>query len=1196
MNQSTATTLINQTFNAPFDEAAFTQLAANLLNKVDRSKAVGLRAGNIIPQAYRGHISTYRRPFVYIDPNGERVDVLIVRLAKPVSLERARTMQRNFIAHYITQLAHDQSVDGVLAAFYHPDVADWRFSLVKLEYLFGDEGAEEKLTPARRYSFLVGPNEPTHTAARQLLPLLVEDGRLPTLDQLTDAFRIEVVGQRFFEAYKELFLRLVEALNEQIAQDPTLRRDFERAAVHLPDFAKKLLGQIVFLYFVQKKGWLGVAPGDLWGSGPRDFLRRLFERQDGVAYDNFFDDLLEPLFYRALAIKRTGDRYQIGDFVCQIPFLNGGLFEPMGSYDWQNTHLRLPNRLFSNRQDAHDDQGSGILDVFDRYNFTVWEEEPLEKEVAVDPEMLGQVFENLLEVEDRKSKGAFYTPREIVHYMCQESLINYLDSQIGPISPPIGAIGPISPPTRAEITVLVRQGALALQQDAAKEAGLQKGEYVLPAAVRAYAQPLDAALADIRLCDPAIGSGAFPVGMLHEIVQARLALSTHLGDQRPDRFSKPVRSSVRSAYELKRHAIQQSIYGVDIDAGAVEIAKLRLWLSLVVDESYYDDIQPLPNLDYKIVQGNALLGVEKNLFNLDLFNRLDRLKQQFFDATHRHEKRTLKAQIDQLIELLTGEQKTFDFEVYFHEVFAAKGGFDVVIGNPPYLRIQGIRKSNPKLANQYKALYKSATGSFDLYALFVERGLKILAAQGFLNFIMPDKWTNAGFGKGLRSVIAKGQHGFRLISFGAHQIFHASTYTSLLWLTKQAYKHLQYFQFDRDFLTGQELKNALYNLKPDNFNPIPASRLSADVWVLTNRAVGNVLERMSKQPRRLSQVFEKIFQGIATSKDSVYFLYDCHHDGKFIEGYSKELDKRVHIESGLMKPLLKGDQVHRYVTLRSNSFVLFPYRLYLQDGKEIASVMSPDYIQERFPHGWDYLLMCEEAIKGRERGRLAKDVDWYRYIYPKNSTLFQKEKLVSPDISLGGNFAYDVEGRFYMTTTVYGYIKYPHIIESYNFWLALMNSKLLWFYLQNTGTVLANNYFRYKPAYLESFPVPSRLSTQQAKAFDTLVDYIIYVRDHVNIKKAANARDAVMVNYFEQIIDALIYELYFTDELHQHDRQVTQHLTVEDLPSVKQLRGDKISELRQVFERLFERNHPLRQAIFYLDGIETVRIIEGQQK
>ena len=230
------------------------------------------------------------------------------------SLDRARTMQRNFIAHYLKQ-EHDEAVEAVLVAFYHDDVPDWRFSLVRLEYAFGDEGVEEKLTPVRRYSFLVGPTEPSHTAVQQLLPFLVNDAANPTIDQLATAFQIEVVSKQFFEAYKELFLQLVESLESTLAQDPTVAADFKRADVHLPSFAKKLLGQIVFLYFVQKKGWLGVQPEQAWGTGPKDFLRRLFERSQETVNGDFFNDYLEPLFYDALALRcAPDDRFTLNGY------------------------------------------------------------------------------------------------------------------------------------------------------------------------------------------------------------------------------------------------------------------------------------------------------------------------------------------------------------------------------------------------------------------------------------------------------------------------------------------------------------------------------------------------------------------------------------------------------------------------------------------------------------------------------------------------------------------------------------------------------------------------------------------------------------------------------------------------------------------------------------------------------------------
>jgi len=312
--------------------------------------------------------------------------------------------------------------------------------------------------------------------------------------------------------------------------------------------------------------------------------------QIAQAGGSYYHDFLQYLFYEALACERKGqdDPGYYQRFQCRVPFLNGGLFE--ADYDWQNETIELPNSLFHNDEKTKaGDVGTGILDVFDRYNFTIKEDEPLDKEVAVDPEMLGKVFENMLEVTERKSKGAFYTPREIVHYMCQESLIHYLDNRVNNYDETFQPIDSDQPllfggltdrkgqpkleivnqdgirVPKEELETLIRKGHLALENDTrvlSKGKETETYKFQLPEAVRNYAKEIDAALADIKVCDPAIGSGAFPVGLLHEIVNTRLALAPHSGND-------------QSAYDLKRHAIAESIYGVDIDASAIDIARLR---------------------------------------------------------------------------------------------------------------------------------------------------------------------------------------------------------------------------------------------------------------------------------------------------------------------------------------------------------------------------------------------------------------------------------------------------------------------------------------------------------------------------------------------------------------------------------------------------------------------------------------------
>ncbi len=795
MDKDSAKKLIRETFQNPFDKGRFVSFVKNLLNHIE--DAPFTYQGNLIPDSYKPYISKYERIGKY--HNGEnRIDILIVHLNREKSIERARTTQRKFIAGYLQgKYGSSNDKEAAIVAFVSPSEADWRFSLVKMDYRLeeGEDGkvkVKQELTHARRFSFLVGKNENSHTAQSQLEPILSDDENNPSLKQLEEAFSIEKVTKEFFEKYRDLFLKLKESLDEIVKKDEKVKADFEEKGVDTVDFAKKLMGQVLFLYFLQKKGWFGVKSGEKWGSGSKHFLRELFAKKHGD-YKNFFNDILEVLFYAALRNDRSHDDHYFSQFRCKIPFLNGGLFDPTNDYDWYGTDILLPDEVFSNDfKTKEDDTGTGVLDVFDRYNFTVKEDEPLEKEVAIDPELLGKAYEKFnairpdnyeefqaalkngkkgAENKFNKKFGVYYTPREIVHYMCKQSLINYLHAELeGKVSKEAIAFLIIDGENHIEYLKTAK-----IKKDENPD---YKGEYKetkFSNELKEYADKIDDLLSQIMICDPAIGSGAFPVGMMTEIIKARLFfLET---EYLPSAYiNNHKEKQKRNVYNFKRECIEKSLYGVDIDPGAVEVAKLRLWLSLVVDEEDIRQIKPLPNLDYKIVCGNSLLGVQTDLFNNQLFVELERLKPLYFDETNPTKKQEYKKRIDDLISQITDGHTEFDFEVYFSEVFHEKKGFDVVIANPPYVRQE-------TLGNEFKKLMKKnypevANGIADLYVYFFAIAFRLFKSKGTITFITPNKYLKTKYGLQLRNTLRKYQID-KIIDFFELPVFEAANDTAI---------------------------------------------------------------------------------------------------------------------------------------------------------------------------------------------------------------------------------------------------------------------------------------------------------------------------------------------------------------------------------------------------------------------------------
>lgn len=801
---------------------------------------------------FSSHIEASSHVGYYTTPDNKKLIIYSVKLKKESYVENSRSTHRS----YAKQLIENSNSEAALVAFYTENDPKWRLSFVRLDYEMTMDKGKMKLTanmtPAKRYSFLVGKDEPCHTAIDRFRTFIQDKNYNPTLDELEEAFSVEAVTKEFFNQYCEKFKQILAHLEDN--------HDFvEEAAQHnftAAQFAKKLMGQIVFLYFLQKKGWLGVNAwpkvldekaykkafyargskskqlipviyrqaedgnfyltrsgleslnvadeeilancviGSPWGTGPRNFMRKLFN-EAVKKKANFFDDYLEPLFYNALNVNRGEQGYD-PDLHCRIPFLSGGLFEPIDGYDWEHNDFAIPNEIFSNRQSDNPRTGDGILDVFDRYNFTMSEDEPLEREVAIDPEMLGKVFENLLEVKDRKAKGAFYTPREIVHYMCQESLINYLKNAVQV--------------DENSIRDFILYGDFMKDEDTLKKNRQGNGELMIsPELFKVDTEgnivvnrlnDIDNALQEIRVADPAVGSGAFPLGMLNEIVRARQNISAYMAIGMKASQIKMMYSLERSPYVLKRETIRNCIFAADIEPSAVDIARLRLWLALVIDDEVNGDVfghanpLPLPNLECNIVCGNSLIdefegvplinqskliSTEKNgQLNLGMaefepiVKKLIEVQDELFkceDTNKKHELlesiNTLKNTIciSQIEDNGKAEKEVIEkykestrmaskpyvlWQIDFARVFREKGGFDVVIGNPPYVDSEEMTRSMPKLREYYTSKYETAKGNWDLFVLFIERAYTLADRNGYFSYIVPNKLIAAPYTKKIR--------------------------------------------------------------------------------------------------------------------------------------------------------------------------------------------------------------------------------------------------------------------------------------------------------------------------------------------------------------------------------------------------------------------------------------------------------------
>ena len=1022
--------------------------------------------------------------------DGESIAIYEIELTDNVDIER----NRRGIRDMLTTDWRNMGYAGAFMFCYRQNESVLRFSYVSESWSFADDGTYKKdSTDTRRFTYLLGEGHRSRTAIQQFEGLKKSN---LSLKDLTKAFSVDAVSDMFFDDYKQQYEdiiafitgkrmvkvsnkweeRVVGEPNETIFSEFRVFSDTEKA---IRDYVKKLMGRLVFLQFLQKKGWLGVPVNSKWGDGDPEFIQHLFEKTNDK--DNFVDNVLEPLF-NDINSEREGDiaSSAVGKDI-RVPYLNGGLFEPDAA---DAVDFSLPAKYMKS-----------MLDFFASYNFTIDENDPDDAEMGVDPEMLGRIFENLLE--DNKDKGAFYTPKEIVGYMCRESLIAYLQTDI----------------EKEEQKEAIRQFVTTHQ----------------------FAEHLPGdtleMLKNVKICDPAIGSGAFPMGLLKELYLCRATLEGF--DQ-------------KKAAEIKKHIIQQNIYGVDIERGAVDTARLRFWLALIVDE---ETPEALPNLDFKIMQGNSLLesfhGIDlSNILGAQANNQLRiifddescaqeillKSLRDFYgcsDATLKKQLRTrinaqlrdlirtriTKGEIQNEIDSLTAQNdKFFLWHTWFSDVFS-NGGFDIVIGNPPYVQLQN---NAGELAKIYEDCgYESFARTGDIYCLFYERGWQLLKNNGHLCFITSNKWMRAGYGEKTRGFFAKKTDPMLLIDFAGVKIFESATVdTNILLFSKTKNKHHTVCA-----VTNKQNKESVNNLSVFVQQQHSVCDFTgSDSWVILSEIEQRIKRKIEAVGTPLKDWDIQINYGIKTGYNDA-FIITTEKRGEILAKCITDEERQRTAE--LIRPILRGRDIKRYGYEWANLWLIatFPARQYdinnypavknylLSFAKQqlidagyswVANDHLADYCKQKLSQTGKFIEIDGKRITLRNSQEKARKKTSNKWFETQDSISywddFSKPKIVWGNLNLRASFAMVLDDSFVNAPS-------PMIVPASKYLLGMLNSKIADYYIRNLGVTRNGGYFEYKPMFVEQLPVPFTSK------------YLFLIEELVELKN-------------EKRIDEVAYEIY----------------------------------------------------------------------
>ena len=1093
-----------------YDQKKYLNFLADKFNFSKSLQAIIIENNEVESFEQLGFIST---------ADNKQLPIFEIYIKPNTKLARNRVQLRNLVAKQI------KTEDGALAVYVDENSEQWRFSFIAIEYELNENGIKKKQTASKRFTYLFGKGTQTRTA-KERFELL---NKKSSLEELKTAFAVEQLNKDF---YGELYNWYDNAQSQVTFPND----EGENQQKHIKNSLIRLLTRLLFIWFLKEKHLINPSLFNLnqlkdlinWNKNSsfyKAILQNLFfatlnrkinERSfrtttNGNANSNNY---LATSIYRYQKYFTKQNKQDIMALFVQTPFLNGGLFECLdreatdeekqdynnnirpvksairidGFSDKDSNELVFDNALFFN----DDKNNLGLISLFEQYQFTVEESTPLDIEVALDPELLGKVFENLLasynpETGEQARTGSFYTPRDIVSYMVDESLKQHFKTHTNL--------------TQEDINTLFIEG----------ENPLNKKQI----------QTIVSAINSLKILDPAVGSGAYPMGVLQKLVfilekidksavhfkqqqlknlpnlssiEQDLKTVAKINDQKTKEKAKEeledrkqqIKNNFQKQnhnYLRKLHLIENCIYGVDIQAIAIQICKLRFFISLTIEQTSDKSkenygIKALPNLETKFIVANTLLPLgekpqQTGLFDADIDNlktNLSEVRHQYFSAKTLKTKRKYRKQDKQLRqqmletlkqsgispEVETSMQKVVDWDLYNQNaqsdwfdpewMFGVKEGFDIVIGNPPYISALDARKYiDAETRSQYKKLFFSATGAYDTYVLFFEIGIKTLKSNGSLHLITPSKFLSASYAKSLREFILK--HSLLKISdFSTIKVFESANVSTISTLIHKD-------KTNQDVIVGkyQTLKN----------------------------------------------------------------LNDC----RYIISERKYLDFFPENTWGF----LLSDNIKILVKIVNNSKIL----------KEIASVNASSTASEADEYS-SYISgsECDDCIKIINTGTIGNIHNFwgvkeiknkgYKILRPflnlthvgnRRKSMYKSPKLIFKKLSTRIAATYDSKGEFASTNT--NFIYNPDSEYSLNFLALYLNSKLMdFFYKQLFGGLFMLGSFQFQAPQLRILPIPKISETEQQPFID-LADKILTAKQ--------NDKDTTDL---EAKIDVMVYQLY----------------------------------------------------------------------